>query len=249
MPRLKGLRTDIRQMGVAGWMLYATDRLLDRVTRGRARLWAFRFYAQPVPVRPMLSPSQSTKLRVGKLAPDEIDPLCFDRPAGAIEERFAAGSTCIAALDAQELAGFMWLHFGTLRERLLACDFEPVPAGQTCWDYDFEVLPRFRLGRTFARLWDEAYRLLRDRGVAASVSWIAFPNLASQRAHARMGAQRVGWLIVLDVYGCKFSAQSSRPFVRITPSRRRLHVRVCANLPLEDIPTRTRETRAKSIIR
>ncbi len=239
MPRLKGLRADIRRMGVVGWMLYAADRLLDRATRGHARLWAFRFYAQPVPTRPMLSPSASKKLRVGRLAPDEIDPLRFERPAGAIEERFAAGSTCIAALDAQELAGFMWLHFGTLQERLVACDFEPIPTGQTCWDYDFEVLPRFRLGRTFARLWDEAYKLLRDRGVAASVSWIAFPNLASQRAHARMGAQRVGWLIVLDVYGYKFSAQSNRPFARITPPTRRLHVQVNVTLPIAHSPANT----------
>ena len=222
MRRLQALRADIRQMGALGWVTYAADRFLDRLTSGRSRLWAFRFYAQPVPARPLLAPAKGTKLRIGVVRLGEVDPDRFERPAGAVEERFAQGSTCVAALDGEELAGFMWLHFGKLRERLLACDFEPFPAGRTCWDYDFEVFPRFRLGRTFARLWDETYRVLRERGVESSVSWISFSNRASQRAHERMGAQAVGWLIVLEVYGYKLAAQSDAPFVRWASRDRRL---------------------------
>ncbi|MFP5406736.1 MAG: N-acetyltransferase family protein, partial [Gammaproteobacteria bacterium] len=230
MSKLAELRADVREMGGVGWSAYATDRLLDRLSAGRARLWAFRFYAQPIPDRPLLAPSRSTRLRIGVVRPGEIDSRRFERPAGAVEERFAAGSTCIAAVDGEELAGFMWLHFGRLRERLLACDFEPLPSGRTCWDYDFEVFPRFRLGRTFARLWDETYQLLRERGVEASVSWISFSNRASQRAHERMGAQPIGWLAVLELFGYKLAAQSNRPYVRLAAPGRRLHVRVDARL-------------------
>ena len=231
MKRLQRLRVDIRGMGGMGWTLYASDRLLDRVSRGRVRLWAFRFFAQPVPARSMLSHSGKTKLRISPINAGDIRSECFNRPAGAVEERFLDGSTCIAAVDGEELAGFMWLHFGRLQERLLACDFEPFPRGRTCWDYDLEVLPRFRLGRTFARLWDEAYKLLREHNVEASVSWIAFSNRSSQRAHERMGARPVGWLIAFEMYGWKLAIQSAWPFIHLALPRQRIHVRVNANLP------------------
>lgn len=224
MTRLEEFRSDIRTMGIAGWAFYLADRVLDRISRGRARLWVFRFYAQAVPLRPMLPAGRNTRLRVGPLAEGSIDPALFGRPLGAIEERFRAGSVCIAALDEGQLAGFMWLHFGRLRERLLECDFEALPSGRTCWDYDLEVTPRYRLGRTFARLWDEANRLLRDRGVAASVSWVTFWNLASQHAHERMGARRLGWVGVVELFGLKLAVCSEKPLVQCALPRHRLYI-------------------------
>lgn len=226
MSSIGAMLSDLRQMGVVPWALYALDRALDRLSKGRARLWSFRFFAQPVPSADLVNTPSSGKSRFAVLEPGEIPASLFGRPSGAIEERFRGGSTCIAALNGNELSGFMWLQFGALRERLVACDFEPLPANLTCWDYDLEVLPRYRLGRTFARLWDEAFRVLRKRGVQATVSWIAFSNVASRRAHERMGARQVGWLVVLDLFGFKFAAQSTAPFVMFSPAGHRLRIRV-----------------------
>lgn len=122
----------------------------------------------------------------------------------------------------------MWLHFGRLRERMFACDFEALPVGRACWDYDFEIMPRYRLGRTFARLWDEAFRILRQRGIANTVSWIHYANLTSRRAHERMGARQAGWLFLLDVAGFKIALQSNKPYVRLARPSRRLRVTVQA---------------------
>lgn len=225
---LRRIRIDIRNMGVLGWILYSSDRVLDRFSLGRMRLWAFRFYAQPIPEHSMLPVSHRGRISIGRVMPGEIDSRLFERPAGAIEERFQAGSICVAAQREEELAGFMWLHFGALKERLVECDFEPTPAGRTCWDYDLEVFPHYRLGRTFARLWDETNRLLRNRGVEASVSWISFWNLTSRRAHMRMGAQPIGWMGMLDLFGWKVALQSRWPFLRLARPGRRLHVVVNA---------------------
>lgn len=240
MTRLEEFRTDIRAMGPGGWALYLADRALDRISSGRMRLWSFRFYAQAVPPEPLLSSKGNTKLRIGAVSPDAIDPALFGRPPGAIAQRFQAGSVCVAALDGPCLAGFMWLHFGRLQERLLECDFEPLPAGQTCWDYDLEVAPRYRLGRTFARLWDEANRLLRDRGVAASVSWVTSWNRASQRAHERMGARRVGWLGVVELFGFKLAVHSAAPHVRWASPKRRLYIPVDVSTFLAGAGTHSR---------
>lgn len=228
MIKLAALSADIRAMSVVGWLSYATDRLVGRLSAGQVRLWAFRFYAQPVPDQPILAQPRNRSLDVRQVAAGEIAPSDFGRPAGAVEQRFSNGSACIAALDGDELAGFMWLHFGRLEERLVACDFQALPEGEACWDYDFEIMPRYRLGRTFARLWDEAYRLLRRRGIQASVCWIALSNRSSQRAQERMGALRVGWLIVLDAWDYKLAVQPAWPFVRFATRNRRLNIRVCA---------------------
>ena len=229
MTKLEEFRADIRAMGLAGWFLYGVDRALNRISRGRMRLWAFWFYAQTIPPRPLLVANRSGKIQVGPLADGAIDLALFDRPPGAIEERFAAGSVCIAVIDGEKLAGFMWLHFGKFREYMLECDFEPLPPALACWDFDLEISPEYRLGRTFARLWDEANRLLRERGVAVSVSWVKVGNLASQRAHQRMGALRLGWLAVLDLFGLKLAARSAWPFMAIALPGRRLSIQVDAS--------------------
>lgn len=215
-------------MGRSGWVMDRFDRLLARLSRNRVRLWALCLYLQPVPQQPLLYSHKDRSVAVGMVGPDEMPATLFTRPRSAIESRFRDGSICIAARCGSELAGHMWLQFGRLRERMFECDFEALPAGRTCWDYDFEVMPRYRLGRTFVRLWDEAFRLLRERGIEWTASWIHWSNLASRRAHERIGARRVGWLVLLDIVGYKIALCSSRPFLRFATPGVRLYVPVQA---------------------
>lgn len=234
---LTRLRSEAREMGWLGWTAYALDRTLARISRGKMRLWALAFYVQPVPRKPMLAPARNAKLRVGLVCAGELPASAFMRPPAAIDSRFREGSVCVAARSDGNLAGYMWLHSGRLRERMFACDFEALPTGRACWDYDFEIFPRYRLARTFARLWDEAFRLLRERGIENTVSWIHCSNLPSRRAHERMGAHQAGWLILLDIFGYRFGLQSNTPFLRFAGPSRRLHVTVQA-APAESRPER-----------
>lgn len=215
-------------MGVAGWLSYALDRALQAVSGGKARLWAFRFLSQPVPAAPFLRPTRGAAV-VGEVTRHDVDPALFERPAGAIEARFAAGSRCIAARDGEQLAGYLWLHRGALQERLVACDFEAVSDDLVLWDYDLEVMPKYRLGRTFARLWDAAFALMREEGVTHSVSWVLWSNRTSLRAHERMGARSVGWLWLFEVFGVKCALQSWSPWLRFAGANRRLHIGVPAD--------------------
>lgn len=225
-------------MGVTGWCSYKLDRLLAKASRGRIRLWVLCLYLQPVPSRPLLAPPRHTNLRFGIVTAAEISASEFKRPKAAIDSRFERGSVCVAGRTDQGVAGYLWLHFGRLRERMFACDFEGLPAGRTCWDYDLEIAPQYRLGRTFARLWDETFRVLRERGIAHTASWIHCANLASRRSHERMGATRVGWLILLDVFGFKMALASSRPFLRFAGPGKRIYIPVQA--PLGDPGSKAR---------
>jgi hypothetical protein len=226
MSRRQRLRDDLREMGLAGWASYSLDRLLARLTGRRVRFWALQFYAQPVPKEPLLAPARASKLKVGLIEVGDVPSALFERPRGAVEKRFQDGSLCVAARSGEAVAGYMWLHFGRLKERMFICDFEAVPTTTACWDYDFEVLPPYRLGRTFVRLWDEAFRILRERGIETTVSWILLSNRASARAHERMGARPAGWLVLLTWAGYGLAVQPRAPFLRLARPGRRLHVQV-----------------------
>lgn len=213
-------------MGVAGWAAYKLDRLFARVSRGRVRLWVLCLNVQPVPARPLIAAARPSKVRVGIVTPGEVPIREFGRPESAIDSRFERGSVCIAAQTEKELAGYLWLHFGRLSERMFACDFEALPGNRTCWDYDLEIKPQYRLGRTFVRLWDETFRLLRERGITDTVSWIHLANRESRRAHERMGARQAGWLVLLDVFGYKTAFSSARPHLQFAGPAKRIYVPV-----------------------
>lgn len=206
-------RSDIRQMGLAGWLFYALDRALNRVSNGRIGILALRFYLQPLPNERLVAVRENDPVRVGPITPASLDLTAFGRPIDAIHERFEAGSMCIAALREDELLGFMWLQQGTLKERLVRCDMRVEPSSQVVWDYDFFIQPRYRLGRLFGRLWDAAATALHAQDIQATVSWIRLENRASEQAHRRLGARRIGWAIFLSTFGRETMIASFAPYL------------------------------------
>lgn len=202
-------------MGRLGGTFYLIDRALVRLSRRRVRLRGYWFCMQPVARQARVQIKPGDAWQVGPIGPQQLPEAAFGRPSGAVPARFADGSICIAAVRGDELGGFMWLNFGPLRERLVRCVFEPLPAGEVCWDYDFFIAPKYRLGRIFARLWDAADEMMRSRGVRATVSWVEFSNLASTRAHERLGARRVGWAAFLTLGVVQVTFASVRPFVHV----------------------------------
>lgn len=230
--RLSDLRSDLRSMGLGGWLSYAADRALGRLSRGRAAFYLLRFYVQPVPASPLVSVRAGDPVHVGPIDRSAIDEATFKRPAGAVPARFDAGSTCIAALKQGEVLGFMWLHPGTLSERIVHCDMRAEPASRVVWDYDFFIEPRYRLGRLFGRLWDAAASHLRERGVEATVSWVHLHNRASAQAHARLGARPIGWAAFLVLFRHQFMISSMRPVFAHAGPDDRLKLRVDAGASL-----------------
>lgn len=208
---------DVRAMGLAGWGVYAVSTALERLSKRRIHLLALRFYVQPVANRRLVPPRPANDpIRIGPLPEGTFDPHAFDRPRQAIEDRYRDGSICIGAVREGELVGFMWLQHGILRERLVRCRMHAMPADRVAWDYDFEIHPRYRLGRLFGRLWDCAFEILREQGVRATVSWVRLGNRASEQAHARLGARRIGWAFFVTVFGWQLMLSSLRPKIAFT---------------------------------
>jgi len=83
------------------------------------------------------------------------------------------------------------------------------------WDFDVFVVPRYRLGRTMARLWKAVDADLSAQGVQWSFSRISLFNAESMNSHARLGAVAVGHAIFLVAGKLQLSFSGQAPFFRL----------------------------------
>lgn len=201
-------------------ILYLTSRVLARVTRGRGRLIFYLLVAQPVPEKPnrlcRSSPDHSVFLI------DAHDPIIayFPRPADVIARRFATGATCLVAKSGERFAGFLWLAHGFYDEDEVQCRYQMVQPDISVWDFDVYVEPAFRMGRTFARLWEAANSYLAEKGVCWSFSRISAFNQGSLLAHARLGLHELFSVTFLCLGQLQIAFISAPPFLHVSLSER-----------------------------
>jgi hypothetical protein len=108
-----------------------------------------------------------------------------------------SSSRCFTAWQGSTLAGFLWFTQREYAEDEVRITFRVHPADRAVWDLDVHIEPRFRLGRTFALLWDAAFGAMRAQGARWTISRVSAFNADSIRAHQRLGARPTGWAIFL----------------------------------------------------
>jgi hypothetical protein len=200
------LGANLRGYGAVDAALVAVARALAALTRGRCELIKYYFLAQPVPAE--AHAHRGGSLRVEPLASDDPRLARLPRAATEIAQRFESGAQCIAAWQNDELTGFLWFTEREYREDAVQCTFILPPDDRTVWDFDVHVEPRFRLGRTFALLWDRAFSSMRARGVRWSLSRVSAFSLESLRAHQRAGAVGTGWAVFARFGSLQFTLTS-----------------------------------------
>jgi hypothetical protein len=206
---MRALLDLIRRIGAVNAALFVVARVLERLTRGRARIFKYYFMAQPVPRQPNAS-ARAAGIVVEEMREGDPRLALFDRPTAELARRFAASSRCFAAWQGATLTGFLWFSERGYDEDEVRCTFRVDPADRSVWDLDVHVMPRFRLGRTFALLWDSAFTAMRARGVRWTISRVSAFNAESIRAHQRLGAQRTGWAVFFLFGSFQFTLTSLR---------------------------------------
>ncbi|MCA8905483.1 MAG: GNAT family N-acetyltransferase [Halioglobus sp.] len=229
----RSVRENFRQLGGANALLYLVDRVLRAITGSRARLVRYLLVAQPVPADPVEAMRQSLASKVREVGGDDPVVKYFPRPAAVIARRFADGSVCYVAEVRDRFAGYLWLAFNGYDEDEVRCRYEFAEPALSAWDYDVYVEPDFRLGRTFARLWETANQRLANRGVRWSFSRISAFNAGSLAAHRHMGLQTLfaATFVCLGPLQLTFTgtapfvhlsfSDKSRPVLRLSPGVRR----------------------------
>lgn len=191
------VRTAIRQLGLVDGLLYLTGRALQRASGGRANLVKYRLVAQRIggPAAVAMRPDPVTQMLPVRAG----DPLevAFPRPPEVLARRWAAGARCTVALVRDEFAGFIWIQRGAYDEDEVRCRYVLDDPRACVWDYDVYVEPKYRLGRTMARLWSHVDAGLAAEGVRWSCSRISAFNAASLASHARLGLAPLGSALFL----------------------------------------------------
>jgi hypothetical protein len=215
--RLLGLRDEL---GFANALLYLTGQALARLTGGRARIESFLLVSQPVAAAPRRPAQGKAAVLVRRLEAGDALLNQLPRPAEVIEDRFRQGAICLAAVKNEQLQGCIWLISGAYDEDMARVRFELPASGRAAWDFDVFVFPQYRLGFTFARLWDAADAYLRSIGATASMSRISTFNAASLASHGSLGARRIGSARFLIIGPLQVMASGLRPYLSVSLRRR-----------------------------
>ena len=164
---------------------------MQAVSGGRACLIRYYVVAQPVPKPfvPVCRLSETEK--VYEAGPEDALVGFFPRPREVIASRFERGHVCLLAAKNDTFAGFLWFAQERYDEDEVYCRFVLTEPESCVWDYDVHVEPPFRMGRTFARLWDAANQRFADSGIEWSCSRISAFNRQSLQSHQRLGIHKM----------------------------------------------------------
>lgn len=233
-----------KEFGLAVGVLYAVDRVL-RSLSPRLGLQVYELMAQPVSAVPLLPLGRTRHLTFAEIPCG--DPAIGRMPARADIKalRFEQGATCLGVYRKGELIGYVWFCFGRYDEDEVRCTYELAAPVQSVFDFDLYVLPEHRMGTAFASIWHSANEYLRERGIYATYSRMTRFNLASRKAHARLGARRVGRAFFFQAWALEAMLASVRPYVALTWSRRvRLKLPGLPPALALEVPDRTESVKA-----
>ena len=188
----------VRRFGALDAALLVAARALAHVPTHRARLCKYYFLAQPVPDDP-IRVARASGIVVEELLKGDARLDQLGRADDELARRFAASARCFAAWQGEQLTGFLWFTDREYQEDEVRCTFRVDPRDRAVWDLDVHVVPRYRLGRTFALLWERAFAAMRARGVRWTISRVSAFNADSIRAHQRLGARPTGWAVFLSL--------------------------------------------------
>jgi hypothetical protein len=217
---LKRITSPFKEFGWFPGLLYSIDRCLQRLSPS-LRLHFYDLVVQPIPEASLLPENLRKTFEIREIVKGDPEVALMPARPDIKELRFEHGAVCLGAFKKERLAGCIWLSFGAYEEDEVRCTFVLPDDGQSVFDFDLYIMPESRMGLAFAGVWDGASQYLRERGVKFSYSRISPVNVASQRAHQRLGTRCVGRLIVIKAWALEFLLCTVSPYVHLSLNDRR----------------------------
>lgn len=215
-----GLREQVRatlaQFGLPLTLLYASHRILQRLSGGHAGLVCYALYAQPVGAGQFSAVRGDSATVVVPASETSSFVAAFPRPSPVVVQRFAAGARCFVVTVREQFGGYIWVARTRHDEDEVRCRYLLPDVSATVWDFDVYVEPHLRLGRTLGRLWKAVDAELAREGVRWSFSRISRFNRASVATHERLGAIRVGFATFLCLGPVQIALLSNAPYLHLS---------------------------------
>lgn len=205
----------LREFGWGNGLLYIVDRIL-RSLSPQLGLRVYELVAQPVTSKPLLPASLSRHYTFAEIGPGHPDIEQMPARPDIKAQRFEQGARCLGAYKHGELVGFAWFCSARYHEDEARCTYELAQPACSVFDFDVYVMPAYRMGAGFAALWQGANAYLAQQGIGWTFSRVTRFNLASRRAHARLGAHVVGRAWFLQAWRVELMLSTLRPFVALT---------------------------------
>ena len=212
---VRRLAGPFREFGGVIGGLYLVDWALKLLSPAWG-VYPYAFVVQPIPDQPLLPSALSKNIGVERLRPSGpwLDQMVV--PAPVLANRFAQGACGIAVLRKGQLTGYAWWTAASYPEQEVRCNFVLSEPAHAVFDFDVHVMPEHRMGLGFMSVWHAFVEELRRDGVKHSYSRISRFNLASLRAHARLGAQPIGRAIFVRVGALTLALMGRFPFVGVS---------------------------------
>lgn len=201
-----------------GWRVgfaLAAHRALGHLGAHYGLYW-YRFYRQPLQGAPSLR--ANTSIEFSWLPGYEERLASLPRPVAKLQARFEQDVQCLIATKEGELRACAWFGFNRFEEDEVRCTF--ILPRHAVWDFDIYVFPKYRIGRLFVRIWQEANRKLAAEGYTESFSRISVYNSNSIRSHEKMGAQKAGGALFLKLGRVQMMLASPSPRISFSVQRR-----------------------------
>lgn len=210
------LKSAVSSLGFANGVLYLLGRFMQVLSSGRCSLIRYYLVAQPIPNPFVPVCRESIRDRVIEVFAKDSLVQEFPRPHRVIRERYAKGYSCLVATSQDAFAGFLWIAHHGYDEDEVRCQFVLADPKSTAWDFDVYVEPRFRLGRTFARLWDAANERFASEGILWSISRISAFNQQSLQSHGRLGIHHLHTLTFFCLGNLQLGIMSCAPYLSLS---------------------------------
>ena len=209
---------NIQKLGLIDGGCYCLSTMLENISRGRCRLIRYYFVAQPVPHPSSDGLRPSSKCVVDFVKPDNPLVAAFPRPSDVIQKRFGNGHICIAAQIDETFAGFIWIAEERYDEDEVRCRYQLNDPKKSVWDFDVYVEPKYRVGRSLARLWNFANLYLAESGKLWTFSRIASYKVESLRSHKRLGTRTLFSATFLCIGNVQLTIATKKPFIHLSLS-------------------------------
>jgi hypothetical protein len=206
-----------KEYGFVLGLFYGIDRTLQRLS-SRLRLYVYQIMVQPITDKPLLPERFAKRLEIREIKRGDPEVALMPARPDIKEARFAQNAVCLGAYRDGRLIGYLWFSHGRYEEDEARCTYLVTPEGTAIFDYDLYVLPEHRMGLAFAGIWHGVSEYLRARGVHYSFSRFTRFNLASRRAHERLGCKAVGNVVFFQFNSMQLMVGTLPPFLHVSLS-------------------------------
>ena len=210
------IQDPISTLGIVDGALYLIGRLIGATSDDRCGLLKYYFVAQPIRRIDPARLGRTSGIEIKRIFPNDPVLNKLSRPTSVLDDRYQQGAACFVATNGDDLVGYIWIILDKYKEDEVRCVYKTLPERKAAWDFDVYINPKYRLGRTFIRLWDTVAAYLAEQQYEASISRISAFNQRSLNSHLSMGAVRLGSAIFVKLGSVQLMFSGLKPYVHVS---------------------------------